>query len=67
MNPVKPDNRDLQRQVTELRERVAKLETEARPRQISMNLRITLVLLVFALLCGFAYFLFRSSVYMIKP
>lgn len=65
MTPVKPDNRDLQQQVTELPERVTRLESAYRPNQNSsreMILRMVIIILVFSFLCGFAYCTFRASV-----
>ncbi len=62
MNTVKPGEREIQRQLTELDERVTRLETDIRSSRISnreMYIRIVLLVLLIAFLCGFAYFTFR--------
>ena len=52
MNSVKPGEREIQRQLTELDERVTRLETDIRSSRISnreMHIRIVILVLVITL------------------
>jgi hypothetical protein len=64
MNTVKPTDRELQKEVAELRERITRLETAVRSRQISnreMRVRFVILLLLVTFLSGFAYITIRAA------